>query len=196
MSDEAQTLFHAIYVAFAFACLFFGALAFRQVLDNLEVKRLKLGEDRDAFIHAPGVVFVFCFFMLAVLVGIVCYTIAPPSIYIYAFPLILGVQSVQMAMRLVFQRTQIKTKGIVVRSVLFDNVETIQYEDIVIVELHHALIWTTVTVRLSRPEPVMFRIFRFSAPALHRLINGASGCPVIQTGRGDHNDPPPVSTTV
>ena len=51
-----ETFIHAAYVAFVFAVVYIGALAFRQVVDDMEVKALKMGEDRDSFVDAAGAI--------------------------------------------------------------------------------------------------------------------------------------------
>ena len=107
-SFDWTTLLHAGYVAFVFGVLFFGALAFRQVLDNLEVRRLSMGEDRDSFLDAAGGIASGAVLVLLVLLLIICYGILTPTVFVYAIPLVLGVQWLQITLRLVFQRTLVR----------------------------------------------------------------------------------------
>ena len=175
---EWITFLHAGYVAFVFGVLFFGALAFRQVLDNLDVRRLAMGEDRDSFIDAAGGIVSGMVLTALVLLCIVCYGILVPSVFVYAIPLVLGVQWMQITLRLVFQRTLVRTRGLVVRSVLFDRVRAIPFEEIVMVRFVKGKLWTEVHVGLQKEE-IGFRIFSFSADQLQRLIEGGTTAPIL-----------------
>ncbi|MEN9795898.1 MAG: hypothetical protein RLZZ150_875, partial [Bacteroidota bacterium] len=107
--------FHGAYVAFAFAVLLFGALAYRQVLDNLDMRRLKFGEERASYVSAPGILLAVGVALCTVLLMGVMYSKPHESIFLYALPLILLVQTTQMFLRVVFQRTRLTTQGILVR---------------------------------------------------------------------------------
>jgi len=172
------TFLHAGYVAFVFGVLFFGALAFRQVLDNLDVRRLQMGEDRDSFVDAAGGVVSAVALSFLLLLVIVCFGILQPSIYTYAIPLVLGVQWLQITLRILYQRTLVRTRGLVVRSVLFDRVRAVPFDEIVMVRFIRGRLWTEVRIGLPKEE-IGFRIFSFSASQLQRLIEGASTAPVL-----------------
>ena len=85
-----ETFLHGGYVAFVFAVLFFGALAFRQVIDNLEVKRLKMGEDLDSYVDAVISTGLMRLERHARPHHCLLRHHLRPSIYSYAFPLILS----------------------------------------------------------------------------------------------------------
>lgn len=174
------TFLHAGYVAFVFGVLFFGALAFRQVLDNLEVRRLSMGEDRDSFLDAAGGIVSAAVLVLLVPLLIICYGMLTPTVFIYAIPLVLGVQWLQITLRLIFQRTLVRTRGLVVRSVLFDKVKAVPFSEIVMVRFVKGTLWTDVRVGLPNEE-IGFRIFSFSADQLERLIQSATTAPVLWT---------------
>ncbi len=169
---------HAAYVAFVFGVLFFGALAFRQILDDLAVKGLAMGEDRDSFLDAAWVVVMAAGWIGVGILGLICYGLLPPSIYAYAVPMVIGVQVLQLTLRLVFQRTQVKTRGLVVRSVLFDRVRAVDYTEIVVVRFVPGRFWTEVWIGLPAEE-VGFRIFSFSGEAVERLLRSATTAPVL-----------------
>jgi hypothetical protein len=172
------TFYHASYVAFAFSCLLFGALAFRQVLDNLEVRRMQLGEDFDAFLSPVACCAITAMSAVVVLASFLCYRIEHPTIYAYAFPMVLAVQTVQFALRTLFQRTNLKTRGIVIRSVLFGRVVGAPYDDIRLVEVMPEMMWLRVEIHGDTGMLAVFRIFRFSGPALTRLLQRVCVCPV------------------
>ncbi len=174
MSIDWTIWFHGSYVAFVFACLFLGALAYRQILDDIEVRRLKLGEDRESYISAPGVVLVSGVLVVSVLIGGLLYTNTDPSIWAYAFPLVLLCQVLQMILRLVFQRTQAKTLGIVVRPALRPGPIAVRYDDIVAGTMHDERFWTTIRLVSTTSGPVTFRIFRFSVPSLEQILRSST----------------------
>ena len=177
-SFDVRTLLHASYVAFVFGVLMFGALAFRQVIDNLEVKRLALGEDRESFVDATaGLIVGLCW--SAVIVGAYAmYAFGPASVYAYAAPLIAGVQALQVTMRLYFQRTLLRTRGLIVRRVWLDRLRAIPFTDIVMIRLQRGRVWTEVRIGLPREE-IVFRIFSFNLPALERALQASSTAPIL-----------------
>ena len=178
MNIDGTTMFHAAYVAFAFACMFFGALAFRQVLDNIAVKKMKMGENRMYVISAPGVFFVAFMFCVSFVVASYTWSIQEPTVYAYALPLILFAQTIQMLLRLYYQRTQVTTLGLIVRPSLFEKQRAVRFEEILHVHVHKELLWITITLYAGNPEPIVFRIFRFSWHSVQRVLQSACTCPV------------------
>jgi len=186
MSEEFTIFLHASYVAFVFACLLFGALAYRQVLENLTVRRLKAGEDRRAFLSATSVLVLVALLAVNALLAWLCFRVEEPTVYAYALPLVMLVQNAQLAMRTVFQRTVAKTKALIVRSVLLERVRVASYADIIAVEFHYSWLWVQVTLDVLPDERVTFRIFRGSAPALSRILLASCICPITSVGRAPH----------
>lgn len=194
MSDNIRIFFHAAYVAFAFGCLLFGALAYRQILENISVRRFKAGEDRRQFASAPATLALVGLLVANVFVALLCYDVDEPSIYIYALPLVLLVQNIQIALRIVFQRTVAKTRGIVVRSTLLERVRVAWYGEVIGIEFAYEPLWVKVTLDVLPEERITFRIFRGSAPALARILQAACVCPIRRTGNGAPIDPTMTST--
>ncbi|HLP27081.1 MAG TPA: hypothetical protein VK147_00480 [Candidatus Didemnitutus sp.] len=195
MSIDWTIWFHGAYVAFVFACLFFGALAYRQIVDNLEVRRLRLGEDRNSFVSAPGILTAFGAFLLTLMIGGYLYANATPTVWVYAFPLVLLVQNLQMVLRLLFQRTQAKTRGIVVRPVLRQGPIALPYEAIADVIITNERFWATVTVDSITSGPVSFRIFRFSVAALEQILRSNTAAPIHRSNdyQTRNNKPPTLA---
>lgn len=183
MTIDWTIWFHGSYVAFVFACLFLGALAYRQILDDIEVRRLKLGEDRESYISAPGVLLVSGVLVFSLSVGWLLYANADPSIWAYAFPLVLLGQVLQMTLRLVFQRTQAKTLGIVVRPALRPGPIALRYDDIITCSLFNERFWTTIRIVSTTSGPVTFRIFRFSVTSLEQILRSSTAASI-------HRNPP------
>ena len=187
-SFEFSTFLHAGYVAFAFGVLFFGALAFRQVLDDLSVKGLAMGEDLDGYLDAAGITVAGIAWIALVPAVVFCYGILSPSVYIYAIPLILAVHTLQITLRIIFQRTLVRTRGLVVRSVMFERVKAIAFDQIVMVRFVKGMLWTEVRVGLPQEE-VGFRIFSFSAQSLERTIQSATTAPVLWSSKREELRP-------
>lgn len=178
MNEKLIIFFHAVYVGFAFGVLFFGALVFRQVVDKAEVRKLHMGEDKDAFVDGGSAWVLIGCLMVLVPIAILCYGVAKPSIYVYALPLVLAVQLVQLALRMVFQRTLVKTRGIVVQSVLLHRFKVADFSEILVVRLIPSGLWVTVRIALPDSEAV-FRIFSSSVPAFEQLMSTSCRAPVL-----------------
>lgn len=178
--ERTTLLLHGGYVAFVFAVVLFGALAFRQVSDNLEVRRLRMGEDRTSFVSAPGVLIAVGGLALAAIVGAFLIARPQPRIYFYALPMILAVQFLQMLTRVYLQRTLVKTHGFVLRSFAFDRTIGIPFANVIRADIHRFAWWAKVTLTIVglRMEHVTFRIFPFSEPALIRVLERWCGCEI------------------
>lgn len=168
---------HGAYVAFAFSVLLFGALAFRQILDNLELRRRLSGEDLMLLYSAPGVLLSLAGIGATVIVGLICYNIEPPTVFRYALPLVGGVQMAQIALRLHFQRTRLRTLALVIRPIVRSGPIVIPYAEMTSIELISTMLWTTVRVTQGQGEAVAFRIFPFQRARLEqrlRLVSSAT----------------------
>lgn len=166
---------YGAYVAFAFACILFGGLAYRQVIDMLELRATKTGEDLDLFVSAPGVLFATLAALALVPIGWLCYGVGEPSIWKYALPLVGLVQLAQLVVRLHFQRLRLRTRAIVVRYVLRSESMIIQHAEVEHVHVGRNLLWSTVTITDSHNKVASFRIFRFSEDRLLNRIRALSG---------------------
>lgn len=188
---------HALYVGFVFAVLQGGALLFRLFIDRREIRLLEMGEDRQSYVDGAVACLLVCCTLALIPIFLLCFSTNNPTIYIYALPIVLTIQLVQLGFRLYFQRTLVKTKGILVQSMLRRSVGVAPFRDIVVVRFIHAGVW--VNVRLSLPNnEVVFRIFSFSAPSLELLLSTASKAPVLwlkkrvdEKDRKHSNDPYP-----
>ncbi|MCO6466225.1 MAG: hypothetical protein J5I53_06385 [Bradyrhizobiaceae bacterium] len=183
MNPTLDIFFHSCYVAFVFAVLFYGALVYRQILDGFEVKKLRMGEDRDAYVDGRSAWVVIVGVVILIPLSMLCYSTVSPSIYAFALPLVFFVQISQLAMRIFFQRTLVKTRGIVVRSVLFDRVKAAPFADVIAVRMIRHAFWVEVRIALPANE-IGFRIFPFSAASLERLFATACTAPVLWIDKG------------
>ncbi len=166
---------YGAYVAFAFACILFGGLAYRQVIDMLDLRASKTGEDLELFLSAPGVIYAFLAALVLLPIGWLCYGVGEPTIWKYALPLVGVVQLAQLATRLYFQRLRLRTRAIVVRYVLRSESTIIQHAEVENVHVHRNLLWSTITITGAHNKVASFRIFRFSEDKLLDRIRSLSG---------------------
>jgi len=159
--DHWTVFQHGAYVAFAFSVLLFGALAFRQVLDDLELRRRRSGEDLLLLYSAPGILLLLLGVVATIGVGVVCYGTQPPTVFRHALPLVGGVQITQIFLRLHFQRTRLRTQAIVIRPLVRPGPVVVPYGEITGVELRSARFWTTVQLTYGQGQRAGFRIFPF-----------------------------------
>ena len=179
--------FHGAYVAFAFGVLLFGALAYRQVLDNLDMRRLKFGEERASYVSAPGILLAVGVALCTVLLMGVMYSKPHESIFLYALPLILLVQTTQMFLRVVFQRTRLTTQGVLVRPLLRSGQTAVHYDAMITVSFRSERLWTAVTVIDAVHGPVTFRIFAFSVAPLEKILRANSRSEIFYVGTTQRN---------
>lgn len=170
---------HGAYVAFAFGVLLFGALAFRQILDNLELRRRLSGEDLMLLYSAPGVLLSALGMMVTVLVGLFCYSGQQPTVFRYALPLVGGVQMTQIILRLHFQRTRLRTLALVVRPIVRPGPIVIPYSEMTSIEINGSRLWTTIRVSHRQGEPVAFRIFPFQQARVVQRLRQSSSATIL-----------------
>lgn len=171
MVIDWNILVHASYVAFAFSVLNLGALAFRQVLDDLDVRRMRLGEDLAYFADPLGIALVLILLVLSALSSVLLYTVPAPSIFVYTFPLIILVHCVQAMLRVAMQRHQVKTHGVAVRRLVWGESIGIPINEISSIAVSYTGPIAEVTVYSNTSDPCTFRIFSFSAPKFLSLVH-------------------------
>jgi len=166
---------YGVYVAFAFSCILFGGLAYRQVIDMLELRSSKTGEDLDLYISASGVIYALVALLGLSVVAWMAYGSDSPSIWLYALPLVGLAQLVQLCLRLYFQRMRVRTRAIVIRYVLRSGMLVIDYDSIQDVEFRTRTLWTEIRITTMHGEPAAFRIFRLSEQSFRRRLYNLSG---------------------
>ncbi len=143
---DPRVLSHACFLAFIYALLALGASAYRQILDDFAAKNVKMGEDLDIS-YDP--------FMMVILGGILALTALftwialawnEPRIELYVVPLCLLINFMQFYYRMHQQRLQIKTLGLVGRTIFEEGWSVVSYENIHLVEVEQDPIWDTVVM--------------------------------------------------
>lgn len=166
---------YGAYVAFAFACIMFGGLAYRQIIDTLELRAEQTGEDLDLCISAPGVLLLAAGGLLLIPVSWLCYGTESPTIWKYALPLVGLVQLFQLSLRLYFQRLRLRTRAIVIRYVLRASSAIVRFEEIERIVTQRNMLWSTITIYHTNNKATSFRIFPLSEPMILQRIQALSG---------------------
>jgi hypothetical protein len=172
---DLSLLPYGAYVAFAFSCILFGGLAYRQVIDMLDLRSSKTGEDLEFFVSASGVVYALIGMLGLICVAWMAFSSGSPSIWLYALPLVGLAQLVQLCLRLYYQRMRVRTRAIVIRYVLRSGMRVIDYDSIQDVVFTRRALWTDIRITTMHGEPASFRIFRFSEQSLQRRLYNLSG---------------------
>jgi hypothetical protein len=155
---DAPTFFHALYVAFAYSWLAFGATAYRQVIDNFSIKEsrlVKMGED-IAYAYDPlMMVWIASFVGLAVLSALVAFVwVQNPHIELYCVPLGFLINIVQLRYRMSQQRLRIRTFGLIGRNIFEEGMRAIAYERVHLVEVERDPVWNVVTIYYTEENDI------------------------------------------
>lgn len=153
----------------------FGGLAYRQIHDNMELRRSGTGEDLVLYCSARAAVYLIMGAILIVPMALLCYGDGTPTVFRYALPLVMCAQLTQIALRLRFQRLRIRTRAIVVNRLFRAGFVVIPYEQLHTIHLKRTLIWTTLTIHFNGDQVQTFRIFRLSEGALLHKIGTMTG---------------------
>ena len=143
---DPRVLAYACFLAFIYALLALGASAYRQVLDDFAAKDVKLGEDLDISYDPLMMVMLGGIAVLTVLFTWIALAWSEPRIELYVVPLCLLINFMQFYYRMYQQRLQIKTLGVVGRTIFEEGWRLVRYDHIHLVEVEHDPIWDTVVM--------------------------------------------------
>ncbi len=143
---DPRVLAYACFLAFIYALLALGASAYRQVLDDFAAKDVKLGEDLDISYDPLMMVMLGGIAVLTVLFTWIALAWSEPRIELYVVPLCLLINFMQFYYRMYQQRLQIKTLGVVGRTIFEEGWRLVRYDHIHLVEVEHDPVWDTVVI--------------------------------------------------
>lgn len=139
------TLFlHALYVGFVYAVLALGALWYRQVIDDLAVREIRLGEDIYRAYNPLGWLSSGGFFLFFSIFAAVALGNPSPSIIIYVVPVAAAINVVQMTVRTFRQTIDLRTNGILIRYLLKDAPVGICYDNLIKIEIQRMGSWNHI----------------------------------------------------
>lgn len=181
MMFDPVVLYHALYVAFVYSLLAFGATFYRKVIDELEVRQVRLGEDMFFAYDPMNAILLAGFFAALLLFTAIALFVVQPEVLFYVIPLALMINIIQIAWRAHSQRMIVRTLGVVGRSVFADKYRAVPYAAMQMVEIKDKGVWSELVVWYlpddSRPHTVAtfrFRLRHGSAATLLRFIRNRS----------------------
>ncbi len=137
MATLGQFLTSALYVTFCTASIGFGALYFRKVVDDLELKKVLLGEelyllyDPKAFLGIGIFAFFFCIFVfLLSLKQDLTHeerNMSAPGLILMVVPMVLVVNMIQLYLRARWQRLSVRTGGLLIRRMFSEKMVQIRF---------------------------------------------------------------------
>ncbi len=137
MSSLSQFITSALYVTFCTASIGFGALYYRKVVDQLSVKEVHLGEeialyfDPKAFVGIGVFAFFFCIFVLILSLKTDLtheeMNMSAPGLVLLVVPMVLVVNALQLYLRAKWQRTSVRTGGILIRRMLSERMDQVAF---------------------------------------------------------------------
>ncbi|NQW30692.1 MAG: hypothetical protein HQ472_09295 [Ignavibacteria bacterium] len=153
----------------------------------MKLREYALGEDRILLFDPRALAVVACVMVVAVISCMLFLQIDKPAVFHYAFPLVIASQAVQMGLRVMFQRTRIKTDAVMVRSVLSERVYIAPYKNLVAVVIGDQNLWLRVSLLLPSEE-ITFRIFRSSKKNLIHILEASCSVPVMISKQNQPNE--------
>lgn len=176
-----RTLFlYALYVGFVYSTLAFGALWFRQYVDDVAAKEIRLGEDmyitRNPFglLLGGGFFLFFCIFALAALLT------PAAGVITYVIPIACAINVVQLSLRTFWQTIDIRTEGILIRFLLKDKPVGIRYDDLIKIEISEFGSWYRVSFFEFPFEPkAKCHLSATATSELKRMVEKNPECDII-----------------
>lgn len=151
MPETYKFIISAVYVSFTYACIAIGALVYRQIIDNANQRNVALGEevyllfDPRVFAGIGMLFFFFCIFAAAIFTkeDILHEEVnrSAPGLLFFVVPMILVVNIIQFFVRGYWQRTSIRTNGILIRRVFSERLFCIEYQQLERVEVQNEVLW-------------------------------------------------------
>lgn len=193
---DLTIFWHALYVAFAYSWLAFGATAYRQLIDKFRLRDkdiTRLGED-IYFSYDPLMIYwIISFILLGILFFFIGYVWWHEArIELYAVPLGFGINTVQLLYRLGQQRLYIRTFGIMGRNIFEENFHLLLYPQIHLIEVQRDPVWSTIILYYTDEADTTNRtvhVFRrrvtvFVLPKLLQILQQKTAATII-----GNNDP-------
>ena len=141
MNFDPIIFLYALYVAFGYASLSFGATYFRNALDEQDREKIDFGETLLYIVNPTsyallGILFVFfCIFAITAL------SISTPTVLAYTFPLALFINVLQLLYRSAVQKSELCTRGVILRHLFLADSISVPYDEIVQLSITPTMGW-------------------------------------------------------
>ena len=180
MPTLADFILNAMYVTFCTACIGFGALFFRKMVDDLELKQVQMGEelyllfDPKAFVGIGIFVFFFCIFVFILSMkedltheGT---NMSAPGLVLLVVPMVLVVNMIQLYFRAKWQRLSVRTSGILIRRMLSEKMIQLRFSSQpMLVRVEREFLW--FRLRFEDDEGSVLGQCALSAPGLKKILS-------------------------
>ena len=134
---------YAIYVAFAYGMLALGATYFRNSLDARQRSEITMGETLLYVVNPVTYLLLGTILLLFCIFALIAMSLSTPTVLAYVFPLALFINAVQVLYRASEQRVEICTKGLIIRPMFLGETQSIEYEQLIRVEIVPTMSWYT-----------------------------------------------------
>ncbi|MFN4769473.1 MAG: hypothetical protein ACK5JL_05500 [Candidatus Kapaibacterium sp.] len=152
MPTPFQFFVSAAYVTFTYACIGFGALYYRTIVDRLRVREVRIGEELFSFIDPRMyfglgcLAFFFSIFVLLLVLQTDVYheevNRAAPGLVFFVIPQVLVVNMIQLVIRARGQRTLVCTGGVLIRRMLTEKMYAVSFDAILpVVKVEREFWW-------------------------------------------------------
>ena len=136
---------HALYVGLVYSCLAFGATYYRKIADDLEVRKLSMGEEIYSAYNPLALLGIATFAILFFIFASVALLRDRPALIIYVLPIACAINIIQFLIRAKHQRVMIKSRGVVIRYLFKEGGIGIGYADLKKIEARKFGVWYHVT---------------------------------------------------
>lgn len=140
---------YSTYVAFAYSCLAFGALAFRQISDTLLCKEFSSGEELFSVLNPTSTYLIVVYCVLFTIFAIASLVQTEPIMVLYVAALAFCVNIVQVVIRGRYQRHSIHSYGIIFRYIYFGEVFFIEFPKVKTLRFTSELFWISLQITLK-----------------------------------------------
>ena len=164
---DGRLFLHALYVGMVYSCLAFGATYYRKIADDLEVRKLTLGEEIYSAYNPMAIMGIVGFFVLFLVFAVIALLREKPDLVIYVLPIACAINIVQFFIRAKHQRVLIKSRGVVIRYLFKEGGIGINYIDLMKIEAKKFGTWYRVT--LSGKEGIILAQCHLRKIFLHHI---------------------------
>ncbi|MBS1538393.1 MAG: hypothetical protein JST20_11675 [Bacteroidetes bacterium] len=142
---DGRLFLHAIYVGMVYSCLAFGATFYRKIADDLEVRKLNMGEEIYSAYNPLALLGISAFAILFFIFTFVALLRDRPALIIYVLPIACAINIIQFLIRAKHQRVMIKSRGVVIRYLFKEGGIGIGYANLRKIEARKFGFWYRVT---------------------------------------------------
>jgi Co/Zn/Cd efflux system component len=145
---------YSSYVAFAYSCLAYGALAFRQVSDSIDDKEFSSGEEFFSILNPTSTYLIIVYCILFIIFAIASLLQSEPIMVLYVASLAFCVNISQVVIRGRYQRHSIHRNGIIFRYIYFGENFFVEFSKIEKVRFSSELFWISVQFTIKNNDKI------------------------------------------